>query len=377
MLTKRTTLIIAGIATTFVLVAALAPFTFWRAPDNIARASAPGYAEAPPRLRPTAGERDKPLVVVVSDNAGTETTDFIVPYGILKEAGVAEVLILSTEPGPVELMPALRIEADETIAEFDQKTSGGADVVVVPAMHRQDNPLILDFLRRQAELGALIVAICDGAWVVANAGLFEGRKATGHWASFDDLARKFPQTTWIKDARIVTDGQVMSTTGVSASIPVSLAIIELLSDNATARSVANRLGIDDWGSEHDSDGFGISAPIVGTGLSNFASFWSHEELAVDVPTGFDEVAFALQADAWSRTFRSSLVAVNADGEVKSARGLRLLTEREPGATEPIDLVVGKAEGALDETLVAIERRYGGGTADFVAVQLEYPWNRSR
>ena len=48
---KRTRLIIAGIATTFALVAILAPFTFWRTPDNVARASAPDYAEAPPRLR--------------------------------------------------------------------------------------------------------------------------------------------------------------------------------------------------------------------------------------------------------------------------------------------------------------------------------------
>lgn len=373
MRSKRARLIIAGIATTFALVAALAPVTVLRTPDNVARASAPDYAEGLPRLRPRSGDRTKPVVVVVADNAGTETTDFIVPYGMLKESGTAEVRSLSSEPGVVELMPALRVEADETIADFDASEPGGADVVIVPAMHRQDNPVVLDFLRRQADLGALIVSICDGAWVVANAGLFDGRKATGHWFSFDDLARKFPETTWIKDARIVTDGQVMSTTGVSASIPVSLAIIEALSDRATARRVAERFGIDDWSGRHDSDAFGVSASMLGTGLSNLASFWSHEELAVEVSEGFDEIAFALQADAWSRTYRSSLVAANGNGDVESARGLRLIAEPKPAAATTIPLVSSEAQAALDETLVEIERRYGGGTAPFVAAQLEYQW----
>ncbi|HEV7277509.1 MAG TPA: DJ-1/PfpI family protein [Devosiaceae bacterium] len=371
MRSKRTRLIIAGIATTFALVAAFAPFTFWRTPDNVARASAPAYAEGPPRLRAKENSEQPLVVVVVADNAGTETTDFIVPYGMLKESGIAEVRSLSSEPGVVELMPALRVEADETIADFDATEPRGADVVIVPAMHRQDNPVILDFLQRQAELGALIVSICDGAWVVANAGLFDGRKATGHWFSFDDLARKFPHTTWVKDARIVSDGQVMSTTGVSASIPVSLTIIEALADRATAARLAQRFGIDDWNGRHDSDAFGVSAPMLGTGLSNLASFWSHEELAVEVSEGFDEIAFALQADAWSRTYRSTLVAVNGNGEIESARGLRLIAEPVTAAVTTIPLVSREAEAALDETLSAIERRYGGGTAEFVAVQLEY------
>lgn len=370
---RRIFFIMAGIAAIFTMAAVVAFSGYWRTPENITSATAPAWRGGPAALRPAVEGRDQPIIAVVADNAGTETTDFIVPYAMLKDSGVAEVRAVSSQAGAVELMPALRVRADETIADFDRATPDGADVVIVPAMHRQDNPVILDFLRRQAERGALIVSVCDGAWVVANAGLFEGRKATGHWFSFNRLANTFPQTTWVKDARIVTDGQVMSTTGVSASIPVSLAIVEALSDRPTAERLAARFGVGDWDQPHDSDDFGLSGQMVRTGLVNLASFWNHEDLSVEVSEGFDEIAFALQADAWSRTFRSSLFAVNRDGEVTSARGLRFIAEPDRGAGRPIAFASGQAEAALDRTLSDIARRYGPGTADFVAVQLEYDW----
>ena len=56
----------------------------------------PGYQ---PRLG-----RSRPVIVVLGDNAATETTDYVVPYGILAESGVAEVLALSTEPGPIQMV---------------------------------------------------------------------------------------------------------------------------------------------------------------------------------------------------------------------------------------------------------------------------------
>jgi transcriptional regulator GlxA family with amidase domain len=370
---RRIRLVIAGATVIFGMAAAYAFAEYWRTPDNIADATTAGYRSASLALRPPVEGRDKPIVAVVADNAGTETTDFIVPYGMIKVSGVAEVRAVSSAPGAVDLMPALRVRADQTIADFDRATPEGADVVIVPAMHRQDNPVILEYLKRQAASGALIVSICDGAWVVANAGLFEGRKATGHWFSFNGLARNFPETTWVKNARIVTDGPVMSTTGVSASIPVSLAIVEALSDAPTAERLAARFGVDDWNRAHDSDDFGLSGQTVRTGLGNLAAVWQHEDLAVDLSEGFDEIALALQADAWSRTYRSNLFAVSEDGDVTSARGLVFVAVPDHGTAQAIALATSAAEAALDETLSHIERRYGARTAAFVANQLEYEW----
>ena len=98
---------------------------------------------------------------------------------------------------------------------------------------------MLAWLREQAAAaGATMVAICDGAEVLANAGVLRHRTATSHWYSRDSLQRRFTDTTWVDDRRYVMDGNVMTTTGVSASIPASLALVSALAGPAAARETA-------------------------------------------------------------------------------------------------------------------------------------------
>ena len=126
-------------------------------------------------LRPT--KRERPLVAVIGINDATETTDYLVPTGILRRADVADVMMLATRPGPVQLYPALKVEPDATITEFDANHPDGADYVIVPAMSRDDDPAALAWLRSQAEKGAKIIGICAGAKVVGASGLLDGRRA--------------------------------------------------------------------------------------------------------------------------------------------------------------------------------------------------------
>jgi putative intracellular protease/amidase len=64
----------------------------------------------------------------------TETTDYLMPAGILRRADVAEVVMLATGPGPLRLYPALTVEPQATIAQFDAQQPEGADYVIVPAI---------------------------------------------------------------------------------------------------------------------------------------------------------------------------------------------------------------------------------------------------
>src|SRR5262245_31436651 len=61
--------------------------------------------------------RQRPIVATIGINDATETTDYLMPYGILRRADVAEVIALATAPGPVSLYPALTVEPDATVAE--------------------------------------------------------------------------------------------------------------------------------------------------------------------------------------------------------------------------------------------------------------------
>jgi putative intracellular protease/amidase len=83
--------------------------------------------------------RERPVIAVVGFNAGTEVTDYVVPYGVLPESGVAEVLALGTGDGPIQMKPALRFSAQSSIKGFDRRYPDGADYVVVPNVYEGEN----------------------------------------------------------------------------------------------------------------------------------------------------------------------------------------------------------------------------------------------
>jgi len=323
--------------------------------------------------------RTQPVIAIVAENTFTELTDYIIPYGILSESGVAQVRAVAMKAEPIQMFPALSLEPQATVAEFDAQFPEGADYVVVPAVMHQQDPTLIEWIRHQANQGATIVGICDGAWVLANAGLLDGRKATGHWFSFKKLAKQFPQTEWQRDVRYVADGNVITTTGVTASIPVCIALVEAIAGREQAASLAQNLGVQDWSSQHSSQQFQLRAKSIWTALANKVAFWSHQDIGILIDAGVDEVALALVADAYSRTYRSKAFSLAASNQpVMSKWGLAIRPDRaQKSAAQRVDCTVelqrDRPPIALFEmALQEIKQRYGSSTAAFVALQLEYP-----
>jgi putative intracellular protease/amidase len=332
-------------------------------------------AELVAALRPP--KRSVPLVAVIGLNAGTETTDYIVPYGVLRASGVAEVEAVSTGPGRLQLMPALALESRETTADFDARHPEGADYVIVPALHDPADPTVGTWIRSQSEKGATIVGICAGARVLAHAGLLRDRRATTHWYELAGLRRDEPTVRWVRDRRYVADHGVVTTTGVTASVPLSLAIVEAIGGRERAQAVARALGVDAWDAAHDSDAFRLDRGHALTAARNWLAFWSHDAIGIPVASGVDEIALALTADAYSRTYRSRALAVASDGApLVTRRGLALLPDDARSERPDVMLAAVPSERpalALDTALGDIARRYGQPTAAFAALQLEYPW----
>jgi transcriptional regulator GlxA family with amidase domain len=158
-------------------------------------------------------KRQRPLIAVIGINDATETTDYLMPYGVLRRSDVADVMLLATHRGPVKLYPVFTVEPDATIAEFDAQHPDGADYVIVPAMSRDDDAAALAWIRGQAAKGATIVGVCAGAMVVAEAGLLDGRRGTTHWYYVKDLRKKHPRMQYVADRRMVVDRGVATTTG--------------------------------------------------------------------------------------------------------------------------------------------------------------------
>lgn len=327
---------------------------------------------------PKAG-RARPLVVIVGENIGAEVTDFIVPYGVLKESGVAEVRSLSTGEGPIQLRMALRIRADQTLAQFDLAEPAGADIVVVPAQMSPKDKVLTGWLRSQADRGAVIVSVCEGARVVAAAGLLHGRRATTHWGALKSVGKAFPDTTWVRDRRYLQDGPIISTTGVTASIPVSLALVEAIGGREAAEATARRLGVSDWSAAHRTADFHLSKGDYARAVGLLAAVWSHETVEAPVTDGVDEVALALRADVWQRSFRARVATTRVGRTpVVSRRGLTILPDSEPVAGR-YRIPGGEDPAAphLDQALAAVGRRYGPFSVRMARQGLEYPAPPSR
>jgi putative intracellular protease/amidase len=244
-------------------------------------------------------------------------------------------------------------------------------------MSRDDDPAALQWIRSQAATGAVIVGVCAGAKVVGNAGLLEGRRATTQWYYLRELRDKHPAIQYVRDRRLVVDRGVATTTGITASMPMSLTLIEAIAGRDKAEAVSRDLGLTRWDARHDSDAFQFTRPFALTAIGNTLAFWDREQLGIELMPGVDEVSLALVADAWSRTFRSRAVTfAGAAGAQQTRNGLRILPHQ-VAADWPAerrlpaigDLPPAKA---LDQALLGIEARYGMPTADFVAMQLEYP-----
>jgi len=324
-------------------------------------------------------KRARPLIAIIGVNEGTETNDYLMPFGILARAGIGDVVALATNPGPVTLFPVLKAAPDATIAEFDRDHPEGADYIIVPAMHRDDDPSALAWIKSQAAKGGTVIGVCAGAKVVANTGLLDGRRATTHWYYLKGFRQRHPALTYVPDRRLVVDsagtGPVATTTGITAAMPMMLTLIEAIAGRDKAQSVAADLGLASWDARHDSSAFHFNRPFALTAMGNTVSFWNHEKFGLPIRPGMDEVSLALVADAWSRTYRSRAVTFSDTSDAVTMRsGIRIYPDTADWRSEvqlpPLSDI--KPVQALDRALAEIGTRYGAATARLVAMQLEYP-----
>ena len=313
----------------------------------------------------------KPVIALVALNEGTEITDFLLPHAVVQRAGVADVQPVAPRRGRVSLYPALEVEVAQDLAGFDQVYPSGADYVVVPAMRDDNNPAITAWLKQQSAKGARIIGVCVGALVVGRAGLLDGRRCTTHWYYRTTLLKRHPTAAYVPHQRYVIDGSVATTTGITATVPTMLALVEAIGGREKAQTVASELGVDSWSPAHDSSLFGLTVDRAWNYVLNKAAFWRHERWSIDAWDGMDDITLAVATDAWSRTGRVS-VNPSASGPVRLRSGLVLVAPPTAESTPRLPLTPGlKPVKQLDRTLSEIAERFGPAQCEWVMMELEY------
>jgi hypothetical protein len=272
-------------------------------------------------------------------------------------------------------MGSLSFALETTLRGFDERFPQGADYAVIPNVVNVDDPALLDWIKAQAAKGATIVGVCIGATVVANTGLMDGRRATSHFGTEASRSQRFPKVKWERNIRYVADGNVISSAGISASMPISIALVEAIAGRAKATSTARDVGMSDWSSFHNSDVFRAAQPARGKPVEGPRA--KKATVGVPVKSGDDEIALGLTADAYFLTSKVEPLAMAvSSGKVRLANGLELIPNGILGK-DPVDrmlqpLSAVDATRTLDLVLADISKTYGVGAAQLAALIMEYP-----
>jgi transcriptional regulator GlxA family with amidase domain len=175
---------------------------------------------------------------------GVKLLDVAGPSEVFSEANLFgadyEIVLCSADGRDVSSSTGMRISVDAAAADtgpLDMALVAGGDVF--PA--RPVTPELAGAARILAGRARRTASICTGAFILAAAGLLDGRRATTHWAYAGTLARAHPAIKVEPDMIYVEDGQIFSSAGVSAGIDLALALVERDHSAGVAREVARAL----------------------------------------------------------------------------------------------------------------------------------------
>ncbi|GAA0458383.1 helix-turn-helix domain-containing protein [Streptomyces sp. NPDC046215] len=198
----------------------------------------------PETTRKLSGRRRREIVAVLLFSGGPifESSIPLSVFGIdRQDAGVPRyrLLVCAGEDVPLRTTGGL-----ELTAPYGLEALSRAGTVVVPAWRSITQPpptAALDALRRAHEEGARIVGLCTGAFVLAAAGLLDGRPATTHWMYAPTLAKRYPSVHVDPRELFVDDGDVLTSAGTAAGIDLCLHIVRTDHGADAAGALARRL----------------------------------------------------------------------------------------------------------------------------------------
>ncbi|MBS1154579.1 MAG: AraC family transcriptional regulator [Proteobacteria bacterium] len=150
-----------------------------------------------------------------------------------------DLLVCSFEDGPLITSAGFSIAVDHGLEVLES-----AQTIIVPSWrdpHERPPQPLLDALVAAHQRGAQLVGLCLGAFVLAEAGLLEGRQATTHWAWAWDFAQRFPGVQLDTDVLYVADGNILTSAGTSAGLDCCLHLLRQQLGSEIANHVARKL----------------------------------------------------------------------------------------------------------------------------------------
>jgi len=184
---------------------------------------------------------------------GVELLDFAGPFEVFSAARVAadsserllEVFTVAETRDAIRCNNPVTVLPDYTLA-----AAPAADILVVPGgmgtRSAVDRPELISWIAARAAQVELMTSVCTGSFLLAKAGLLQGKAATTHWASIARMRNDFPDVTVHEKSRWIDAGDVVSSAGVSAGIDMALYVLQRLYSADVATATARGIEYDYW-----------------------------------------------------------------------------------------------------------------------------------
>jgi transcriptional regulator GlxA family with amidase domain len=188
------------------------------------------------------------VAILIFDDV--EVLDFCGPVEVLStarpagktndEARLFEVVTIAEEARTIRCRGGLLVQPHHTIAAHPV-----LDILVVPGgwgtRRERRNDRLLDWIVDQDRSTKITASVCTGAFLLAERGLLDGRRATTHWASIAWMRQQYPDVLMVEDERVVDAGHIVTSAGVSAGIDMALHLVSRLHGRETAGWTARRM----------------------------------------------------------------------------------------------------------------------------------------
>lgn len=172
-----------------------------------------------------------------------EELDFIGPFEVLSyinkiKPASTKVLLIAEQPERVQAFNGLKVIPDHSLL-----TCPPLDILVVPGGQGRrmamQNIHLREFILKQSQHTQYITSVCTGAFLLAEAGLLQGKSATTYHTALTELQAY--NTTTVKEAKVVHDGNIITAAGVSSGLELGFYLIKLIFGTKLAQEVANKI----------------------------------------------------------------------------------------------------------------------------------------
>jgi len=241
--------------------------------------------------------------------------------------------ILAAEPGLVTSSSGAAMQAEglDGAPALDTLVIAGGEGTRGPL-----DPRLVNYARAAAGQARRIASVCSGAFLLAEAGLLDGRRATTHWVRSADFARRYPKVRVEPDRIFIKDGAVWTSAGITAGVDLALALIAEDLGEAVARRTAEMLVVYHRRPGGQSQFSTLLAMDQPQGRFSPLLGWMRERL--DQPLNVERLAS--QAAMSPRNFARAFAAETGLTPARSVERLRVEVARErvEAGAEPIDRI---------------------------------------